>query len=60
MAMEAAERYYEKFGPTWENAAYIKARTRAGDLAAGSVSVGPVAPLSGAGILDFAAIQDCA
>jgi glutamate-ammonia-ligase adenylyltransferase len=36
MAMEAAERYYESVGRTWERAAYIKARPAAGDLDAGN------------------------
>jgi glutamate-ammonia-ligase adenylyltransferase len=35
LAMEAAERYYESLGRTWERAAYIKARPCAGDIAAG-------------------------
>ena len=36
VSMEAAERYYESLGRTWERAAYIKARPSAGDLEAGA------------------------
>ena len=35
MAMAAAETYYESLGRTWERAAYIKARSAAGDIGAG-------------------------
>jgi glutamate-ammonia-ligase adenylyltransferase len=35
MPMEAAERYYESLGRTWERAAYIKAHPCAGDIDAG-------------------------
>ena len=34
LSMDAAERYYESVGRTWERAAYIKARAAAGDAAA--------------------------
>jgi glutamine synthetase adenylyltransferase len=36
LSMDAAERYYESVGRTWERAAYIKARPCAGDLDAGA------------------------
>lgn len=58
MAMEAAERYYESLGRTWERAAYIKARPAAGDLAAGNTFLKALRPFVWRRHLDFAAIQD--
>lgn len=58
MAMEAAERYYESFGRTWERAAYIKARAAAGDIAAGERFLEALRPFVWRKHLDFAAIQD--
>ncbi len=58
MAMEAAERYYESLGRTWERAAYIKARACAGDLAAGGRFLYTLKPFVWRRHLDFAAIQD--
>ncbi|MDU8911270.1 glutamine-synthetase adenylyltransferase [Aestuariicoccus sp. MJ-SS9] len=58
MAMEAAERYYESLGRTWERAAYIKARPAAGDLAAGRRFLETLRPFVWRKHLDFAAIQD--
>ncbi len=58
MAMEAAERYYESLGRTWERAAYIKARPSAGDLAAGERFLETLRPFVWRKHLDFAAIQD--
>ncbi|NNE51813.1 MAG: glutamine-synthetase adenylyltransferase [Sulfitobacter sp.] len=58
MAMEAAERYYESLGRTWERAAYIKARPSAGDLAAGDRFLRTLRPFVWRRHLDFAAIQD--
>jgi glutamate-ammonia-ligase adenylyltransferase len=58
MAMEAAERYYESLGRTWERAAYIKARPCAGDLAAGQKFLKNLRPFVWRRHLDFAAIQD--
>ena len=58
MAMEAAERYYESLGRTWERAAYIKARPCAGDLAAGERFLKALRPFVWRRHLDFAAIQD--
>ncbi|MEP3055207.1 glutamine-synthetase adenylyltransferase [Ascidiaceihabitans sp.] len=58
MAMEAAERYYESLGRTWERAAYIKARPAAGDLAAGDGFLKALRPFVWRKHLDFAAIQD--
>ena len=58
MAMEAAERYYESLGRTWERAAYIKARPCAGDLQAGTKFLKTLTPFVWRKHLDFAAIQD--
>ena len=58
MAMEAAERYYESLGRTWERAAYIKARPSAGDLDAGARFIETLRPFVWRRHLDFAAIQD--
>lgn len=58
MAMEAAERYYESLGRTWERAAYIKARACAGDIAAGERFLETLRPFVWRRHLDFAAIQD--
>ena len=58
MATEAAERYYESLGRTWERAAYIKARPCAGDLAAGERFLEALRPFVWRRHLDFAAIQD--
>ena len=58
MAMEAAERYYESLGRTWERAAYIKARPAAGDLEAGARFLKTLRPFVWRRHLDFAAIQD--
>ena len=58
MAMEAAERYYESLGRTWERAAYIKARPCAGDIKAGEGFLKTLRPFVWRKHLDFAAIQD--
>lgn len=58
MAMEAAERYYESLGRTWERAAYIKARPCAGDIDAGAKFLNTLTPFVWRKHLDFAAIQD--
>ncbi len=58
LAMEAAERYYESLGRTWERAAYIKARPCAGDLEAGARFLKSLRPFVWRRHLDFAAIQD--
>ncbi len=58
IAAEAAERYYESLGRTWERAAYIKARTAAGDIAAGERFLKTLKPFVWRKHLDFAAIQD--
>ena len=58
ISMEAAERYYESFGRTWERAAYIKARCSAGDIEAGNRFLKTLEPFIWRRHLDFAAIQD--
>ena len=58
MAVEAAERYYESLGRTWERAAYIKARCGAGDQAAGEAFLETLRPFVWRKHLDFAAIED--
>ncbi len=58
MSMEAAERYYEAFGRTWERAAFIKASACAGDLKAGERFLKELVPFVWRRHLDFAAIQD--
>ena len=58
LSMDAAERYYESVGRTWERAAYIKARAAAGDTAAGAGFLKTLTPFVWRKHLDFAAIQD--
>jgi glutamate-ammonia-ligase adenylyltransferase len=58
LGMEAAERYYESLGRTWERAAYIKARAAAGDIAAGERFLNELSPFVWRRHLDYAAIQD--
>ncbi len=58
LSTEAAERYYESVGRTWERAAFIKARAAAGDLAAGEAFLGRLRPFVWRKHLDFVAIQD--
>ncbi|WP_066701473.1 glutamine-synthetase adenylyltransferase [Celeribacter ethanolicus] len=57
-AMEAAERYYESVGRTWERAAYIKARACAGDLDAGGRFLKGMMPFVWRKHLDFNAIRE--
>ncbi|MGC9419238.1 MAG: glutamine-synthetase adenylyltransferase [Rhodovulum sp.] len=58
LSMEAAERYYESLGRTWERAAHIKARPCAGDIQAGWAYLDRLRPFVWRKHLDFAAIQD--
>ncbi|SFP09943.1 glutamine-synthetase adenylyltransferase [Tranquillimonas alkanivorans] len=58
LAMEAAERYYESLGRTWERAAHVKARPCAGDIAAGEAYLERLRPFVWRRHLDFWAIQD--
>ncbi|MEJ6708244.1 MAG: bifunctional [glutamine synthetase] adenylyltransferase/[glutamine synthetase]-adenylyl-L-tyrosine phosphorylase [Amylibacter sp.] len=56
--MDAAERYYESEGRTWERAAFIKARACAGDVKSGRAFLDRITPFIWRKHLDFAAIQD--
>ena len=58
LAMEAAERYYESLGRTWERAAHIKARPAAGDREAGRAYLDRLSPFVWRRHLDFASIED--
>ncbi|MEM8631745.1 MAG: glutamine-synthetase adenylyltransferase [Pseudomonadota bacterium] len=58
LSMEAAERYYESVGRTWERAAHIKARAAAGDTEAGARYLERLSPFVWRKHLDFAAIED--
>ena len=58
LSMEAAERYYESVGRTWERGAYIKAAPSGGDRAAGARFLETLRPFVWRKHLDFAAIQD--
>ncbi|MEM7745620.1 MAG: bifunctional [glutamine synthetase] adenylyltransferase/[glutamine synthetase]-adenylyl-L-tyrosine phosphorylase [Pseudomonadota bacterium] len=57
MSTEAAERYYETIGRTWERAAHIKARPLV-DTAAGGAYLRRLSPFIWRRNLDFAAIED--
>lgn len=54
----AAMRYYETEGRTWERAAFIKARSCAGDIAAGKRFLANLTPFVWRRHLDFAAIEE--
>ena len=54
----AAERYYESFGRTWERAAFIKARSCAGDFAAAGEFLKAMEPFIWRRNLDFASVED--
>ncbi|SER98517.1 glutamate-ammonia-ligase adenylyltransferase [Tranquillimonas rosea] len=58
LSMDAAERYYESLGRTWERAAYVKARACAGDIAAGERFLEALTPFVWRKHLDFWAIRD--
>lgn len=58
ISLEAAERYYESEGRTWERAAFIKARPAAGDLEEGEEFLDRLAPFIWRRHLDFAALED--
>jgi len=58
IAMEAAERYYESLGRTWERAAFIKARPAAGAVEAGARFLDELRPFIWRRHLDYAAIED--
>ncbi len=58
ISAEAAERYYESFGRTWERAAFIKARPCAGDREAGDRFLQALEPFIWRRSLDFASVED--
>jgi glutamate-ammonia-ligase adenylyltransferase len=58
MSAEAARRYFESRGQTWERAAYAKARWCAGDRALADAFVGDLRPFIWRRTLDFAAVED--
>lgn len=58
MSAGVALAYYEAEGRTWERAAFIKARSAAGDIAAGQRFLQELRPFVWRKHLDFAAIQD--
>ncbi|PWJ20847.1 glutamine-synthetase adenylyltransferase [Jannaschia seohaensis] len=58
LSMEAAERYFEALGRTWERAAWIKARPAAGDIVAGEAFLERMRPFVWRRHLDFAVVQD--
>lgn len=58
ISTEFAEGYYESRGRNWERAAMIKARTVAGDLAAGKSFLKMMEPFVWRRHLDYAAIED--
>ena len=58
LSVLAALTYYESAGQNWERAAFIKARTVAGDRAAGESFLAELTPFLWRKHLDFAAIQD--
>jgi len=58
LPIEAALTYYESRGQNWERAAWIKARTCAGDRAVGEAFIKELAPYIWRKHLDFATIAD--
>ena len=58
LSMEAAERYYEAMGRTWERAAWIKARACAGDVEAGEAFIERLQPFVWRRSLDFAVVEE--
>ncbi|MEM1265028.1 MAG: glutamine-synthetase adenylyltransferase, partial [Pseudomonadota bacterium] len=60
IGMEAAERYYEAEGRSWERAAMIKARAVAGDTGAAARFLEALRPFVWRRSLDFATIEDVA
>jgi glutamate-ammonia-ligase adenylyltransferase len=58
ISTEAALDYYESRGQNWERAALIKARSCAGDRAAGEAMIGDLAPFVWRKYLDYRTIAD--
>lgn len=55
---DMARHYFEAVGQNWERAAYAKARTVAGDVAAGEAFIADLEPFIWRRTLDFAAVED--
>lgn len=58
LSTDAALRYYESLGQTWERAAHIKARPCAGDRQAADAFLAELGPFVWRRTLDFAALED--
>ncbi|WP_299815331.1 glutamine-synthetase adenylyltransferase [uncultured Jannaschia sp.] len=58
LSMEAAERYYEAMGRTWERAAWIKARACAGAIGAGEDFLDRLVPFVWRRHLDYAVVEE--
>jgi glutamate-ammonia-ligase adenylyltransferase len=58
LSINAAETYYAGRGQVWERAAFIKARTVAGDMAAGNIFLQRLRPFVFRKSLDYAAIEE--
>ncbi len=58
VSINAAETYYESYGQNWERAAFIKARSAAGDLPLGDEFIRRLRPFIWRKFLDFAAIEE--
>ena len=58
ISTESALNYYESLGQTWERAAWIKARTCAGDPDAAAIFLSQMQPFIWRRSLDYAAIDD--
>ncbi|SFI21558.1 hypothetical protein [Jannaschia pohangensis] len=58
LSTEAAERYYEAMGRTWERAAWIKARAAAGATQAGEAFIDRLSPFVWRRHLDFAVVEE--
>ncbi len=58
LSVDSALAYYESSGRSWERAAFIKARTCAGDLIAGQKFLKKLQPFIWRKHLDFATIKD--
>ncbi|MGO9673845.1 MAG: bifunctional [glutamine synthetase] adenylyltransferase/[glutamine synthetase]-adenylyl-L-tyrosine phosphorylase [Methylocella sp.] len=58
VALPAAYGYYETLGQNWERAAYIKARSAAGDIALGRAFLETLTPFIWRKYFDYAALAD--
>ncbi len=58
VSMASAEIYYQNLGQNWERAAFIKARSAAGDLEAGRAFLETLQQFIWRKHLDFAAVED--